>query len=98
MLVVPLCTKVHGITVNYKARPIHCIAREMRFTASSRKERTSMIHPLVQAAPVVLALLGVPNLAHALEGYGGYRGYGYPHRGYGDEGYNNNNYGYGRDN
>jgi hypothetical protein len=38
------------------------------------------------AAPVVLALLGVPNLAHALDE--GYRGYGYPHwgwNGYGNE-------------
>ena len=58
-----------------------------------------MIHPLALAAPVVLALLGVPNLVHAFDGRcGGYRGYGYPHwgwNGYGNEGYNNNNYGYG---
>jgi hypothetical protein len=57
-----------------------------------------MIHPLALAAPVVLALLGVPNLAHAFDE--DYRGYGYPHWGYGEEaeGCNNNNYGYGRDN
>jgi hypothetical protein len=52
-----------------------------------------MIHPLALAAPVVLALLGVPNLALAFDE--GYRGYGYPHWDYGNEGYNNNNYGYG---
>jgi hypothetical protein len=54
-----------------------------------------MIHPLVLVAPVVLALLRVPNLAHAFDGYGGYREYGYPHWSYGNEGYDNNNYGYG---
>jgi hypothetical protein len=41
-----------------------------------------MIHPLASATPVVLALLGVPNLAHAFDGYRG------PHwgwNGYGNE-------------
>ena len=55
-----------------------------------------MMHPLALAAPVVLALLGVPNLADALDE--AYRGYGYPHWSYGNEGYKNNNYGYGPDN
>jgi tetratricopeptide (TPR) repeat protein len=54
-----------------------------------------MIHPLALAAPVVLALLGVPNLAHAFDGYEGYWGYGSPYWGYGNEDINNDNYSYG---
>ena len=57
MTVVPLCTEVHGVTVNYKAMPIHCIAMEMRFTARQQKGKdTSMIHPLALAALVVVVV------------------------------------------
>jgi hypothetical protein len=57
------------------------------YSKQQKGKDTSMIHHLALAAPVVLALLGVPNLAHALDGYGGDRGYGYPHWGWNGYGF-----------